>query len=112
VVDHGPLMMPRPCWVRGVAYQRPGGPRGERLGGKPSMYGRGKSDRPVVPAKPPNKLAVVARAEVVEERGLPGGNAVSETRPGLRAGLGVSTCLARVRRWSGANPTLGRSPVR
>jgi hypothetical protein len=76
------------------------------------MHDRGKSDRLVVPAKPPNKLAAVAGAEVVEERGLPGGNAVSETRSGRSAGLGVSANLARVRRWFGANPTLGRSPVR
>jgi hypothetical protein len=45
------------------------------------MNGRGKSDSPVVPAKPPNKPAV-AGAEVVEERGLPEGNAASKTRPG------------------------------
>src|SRR5918993_4322790 len=40
------------------------------------MNERGKSDSPVVPAKPPNK-AVYAAAEVVEERGLAEGN----TRP-------------------------------
>ena len=33
------------------------------------MNERGKSDSPVVPAKPPNKTSV---AEVVEERGLAG----------------------------------------
>jgi hypothetical protein len=33
------------------------------------MYERGKSDSPVVPAKPPNKAAP-AVAEVVEERGV------------------------------------------
>ena len=73
-----------------------GGPRGERYGGKPSMNERGKSDRPVVPGKPPNK-PVGAGAEVVEGRGMPQGNAASETPSGHRAGQGVSSDLDRVR---------------
>jgi RNA-directed DNA polymerase len=60
------------------------------------MHERGKSDGPVVPAKPPNNAAVVA-AEVVEGRGPPKGNAAGETRPGRRAGHGVSSDLDRVR---------------
>jgi RNA-directed DNA polymerase len=60
------------------------------------MHGRGKSDGPVVPAKPPNNAAG-AVAEVVEERGPAEGNAVSETRPGRRAGVSVSNELGRVR---------------
>jgi RNA-directed DNA polymerase len=59
------------------------------------MDGCGKSDRPVVPARPPNKAAA---AEAAEERGLAKGNAASETRPGPRAGLGVPNGLDRVRR--------------
>ena len=58
------------------------------------MNERGKSDSPVVPAKPPNKTSV---AEVVEERGLAKGNTTSTTRPGHRAGSGVSRALDRVR---------------
>lgn len=46
------------------------------------MNDRGKSDSPVVPAKPPNKTSV---AEVVEGRGLAKGNTASKTRPGHRA---------------------------
>jgi RNA-directed DNA polymerase len=61
------------------------------------MDDRGKSDRLVVPAKPPNKPAG-AGAEVVEGRGLPEGNTARETRPGPRAGEGVSSDLDRVRR--------------
>ena len=57
---------------------------------------RSRSDRPVVPAKLPNKPAV-AGAEVVEGRGLPEGNTASETRPGRSAGQGVSSELDRVR---------------
>src|ERR1700738_176220 len=60
------------------------------------MNDRGKSDSPVVPAKPPNKAASAA-AEVVEERGLAKGNTDSATRPGHRAGSGVPHALDRVR---------------
>src|SRR5919109_4420573 len=61
------------------------------------MHGHGKSDRPVVPAKPPNKPAR-AGAEAVEGRGLGKGNAASTTRPGDRAGVSVPSALDRVRR--------------
>jgi RNA-directed DNA polymerase len=56
----------------------------------------GKSDDLVVPANLPNN-ALGGAAEVGEGRGSPEGNAVSETRPGLRAGQGVSSELDRVR---------------
>ena len=74
----------------------PGGPLRERRGGKPEMNERGKSDSPVVPAKPSNKAAQAA-AEVVEERGLAEGNTAGKTRPGHRAGPGAPSGLARVR---------------
>jgi RNA-directed DNA polymerase len=61
------------------------------------MHDHGKSDSPVVPAKPPNKPAS-AGAEAVEERGLPEGNAASKTRPGHRVGQGAPNALDRVRR--------------
>jgi RNA-directed DNA polymerase len=61
------------------------------------MHERGKSDSPVVPAKPPNKAGLPV-AEAVEERGLPKGNATSATRPGPRAGVSVPSALDRVRR--------------
>src|SRR5512144_2094703 len=60
------------------------------------MNDREKSDRPVLPAKPPNNAAS-AVAEAVEGRGLPEGNAASETRPGRRAGRGAPSTLDRVR---------------
>jgi RNA-directed DNA polymerase len=60
------------------------------------MHERGKSDSPVVPAKPSNKAASAA-AEAVEERGLAEGNAASETRPGRRAGVSAPSELDRVR---------------
>ena len=61
------------------------------------MDDRGKSDGPVVPAKLPNN-AQGGAAEVVEGRGPAEGNAARETRAGLRAGVGVSSDLDRVRR--------------
>src|ERR1700728_72784 len=60
------------------------------------MNGRGKSDSPVVPTKPPNNTGQPA-AEVVEERGLAKGNTDDPTRPGRSAGSGVSSGLDRVR---------------
>ncbi len=60
------------------------------------MHDCGKSDGPVVPAKPPNNAAE-AVAEVVEERGLAEGNAASKTRAGRRAGVDASSALDRVR---------------
>ena len=56
----------------------------------------GKSDSPVVPAKPPNNAASAA-AEVVEERGLAEGNTTSKTRPGHGAGPDAPSALDRVR---------------
>ena len=63
-----------------------GGPPREGCGRTPGMYERGKSDRLVVPAKPPNKAIA---AEVVEGRGRGEGNPDGTTRPGHRAGSGV-----------------------
>jgi group II intron reverse transcriptase/maturase len=60
------------------------------------MHERRKSDRPIVPAKPPNNAAQ-AVAEVVEERGLAKGNAASKTRPGHSAGVSATSALDRVR---------------
>src|SRR5262249_29124632 len=58
------------------------------------MNGRGQSDGPVVPANLPNKAAA---AEAGEERGPAKGNTDGKTRPGRRAGPGVSSALDRVR---------------
>src|SRR5712691_10280468 len=60
------------------------------------MDEHGKSDGCVVPVSLPNK-AVSAAAEVGEGRRPAKGNAGSETRAGLSAGLGVSSDLDRVR---------------
>ena len=60
------------------------------------MHESGKSDSPVVPAKSPNNAAR-AVAEVMEERGLAERNTDGTTRPGHRAGQGVTNGLDRVR---------------
>jgi len=60
------------------------------------MNERGKSDSPIVPAKPPNNAGPPV-AEVVEGRGLAKGNTARPTRPGHRAGPGVPHGLDRVR---------------
>jgi len=76
------------------------------------MHERGKSDSPVVPAKPPNNAAVSA-AEVVEERGLAKGNTASKTRPGHRAGQGAPSALDRVRQVASTpEPEAGAQCVR
>jgi RNA-directed DNA polymerase len=61
------------------------------------MHGHEKSDRPVVPASPPNKAGQPA-AEAGEGSGLGKENAASATCPGLRAGVSVPSALDRVRR--------------
>jgi hypothetical protein len=61
------------------------------------MHGDEKSDRPVVPASPPNKAAQAA-AEAGEGSGLGKENAASATRPGHRAGWSVPSARDRVRR--------------
>ena len=60
------------------------------------MHERGKSDGPVIPAKPPNK-AVGAVAEAVEERGPAKGNTDSTTHAGRSAGHDAPSGLDRVR---------------
>jgi RNA-directed DNA polymerase len=60
------------------------------------MNDHGKSDLPVVPAKPPNNAGLPA-AEAVEERGRTKGNTASKTRPGHSAGSGAPNALDRVR---------------
>jgi RNA-directed DNA polymerase len=58
------------------------------------MYERGKSDRRVVPANPPNKATA---AEAGEGRRRAKGNADSKPHPGHSAGQGASSALGRVR---------------
>jgi hypothetical protein len=57
------------------------GVRAVNLTSTTAMYGDGKSDRPIVPEKPPNKGRDASRAaEGVEERGLTKGNSFEQNR--------------------------------
>jgi len=67
------------------------------------MNGRGKSDSPVVPAKPANKdgSAAVPSAERVEGRGLPKGNLGEQTRVRAQNRERLQNALDRIRQVAG-----------
>jgi len=60
------------------------------------MNGRGKSDRPIVPGKSPNKAEGPA-TEAVEGRGLAKGNSPERNTPRTQGRVGVPSALERVR---------------
>jgi RNA-directed DNA polymerase len=55
-----------------------------------------KSDKPIVPAKLPNKVAQAA-AEVMEGRGLTTGNTIGQNAPRTQSRVGAHSALDRVR---------------
>ena len=63
------------------------------------MNGRGKSDSPIVPAKPSNqgRAAATRLAEGVEGRGLPKGNSGEPTRSRTQSRSDLQQALDRVR---------------
>lgn len=82
-----------------IAHRRmvTGGTLGEGRSRTPEMYERGKSDRLVVSAKPPNKAGQPA-AEVVEKRSLAKGNTRQQTTCRTqRRRHRVKIALARIR---------------
>jgi hypothetical protein len=88
-------------------------PHREPQGETPVMNDRGKSDRPIVPRKPPNNARWPRRRW--REGGWPRGIGLSKTRPGPCAGQARQVSLERMRRlpgWHVAAITQGRSPVR
>lgn len=75
----------------------PGGRAGKVGDRNPAMHGHGKSDRPIVPANPPNKSGKLD-AEAVEERGLTKENASRQNTPRTQSRReGVTNALDRVR---------------
>ena len=81
-------------WPSGLV--RPAGPHREGQGPKPMMHGRGKSDPPIVPGKPPNKAGRPA-AEAVEGRGGAKGNAGQQSTRQTQSWASVSQALDRIR---------------
>src|SRR5271170_6618451 len=74
-----------PCTGTGRSQDRSrptvaGGRAGKAEGRTPATHDPGKSDRLVVPKKPPNKASAPA-AEAVEGRSLTKGNAISQNTP-------------------------------
>ncbi len=62
------------------------------------MHGSGKSDRPIVPEKPPNKGRGAPRcAEEVEERGLAKGNSGQHTRVRAQDRVALQNAQSRIR---------------
>ena len=60
------------------------------------MHEQGKSDRPTVPGKPPNKTGKPA-AEAVEGKGLAKGNTGEQNAPRTQCRTGAPSALERVR---------------
>ena len=61
------------------------------------MHGHGKSDRPIVPAKPPNEAEPEAK-EAVEGRGLAKGNLLKRNMTRTLRRQSMSSALERIRR--------------
>ena len=61
------------------------------------MHGHGKSDSPIVPAKPPNEAEPEEAKEAVEERGLTKGNAPERNMSRTQSRKSMSSALERIR---------------
>jgi RNA-directed DNA polymerase len=61
------------------------------------MHGHGKSDRPIVPAKPPNEAEPEEAKEAVEGRGLAKGNTPERNMSRTQGRIGMSSALERIR---------------
>ena len=60
------------------------------------MHGHGKSDSPIVPAKPPNEAGPEVK-EAVEERGLAEGKTLERNRFRTQSRQILSSALERIR---------------
>jgi group II intron reverse transcriptase/maturase len=92
--------------VEGSATRQPSSPTLARAGKvedrAPAMHGHGKSDRLVIPAKPPNKAGQPV-AEVAEERGLAKENAGQQNTHRTQSRGSVPSALDRVRQAASRN---------
>ena len=104
-----------------------GSPRRESQGNETTMNGRGKSDRPIISERSPNKVnAGAGMEEAAERRGLAKGNPQEQTNLRAQYRIRLQHALTRirqaVRREKGSRhpypehrlcvSTYGRSPVR
>ncbi len=89
--------IPRVPVTDGVA-----GRAGKADGRTPAMHARGKSDRPIVPTKPPNNAGQPV-AEAVEGRGLAKGNTGEQNAPRTQCRTSVPSALDRVREVAARN---------
>lgn len=62
------------------------------------MHGHGQSDRPIVPAKPPNEAEPEEAKEAVEGRGLAKGKAPKRNMFRTQSRTSMSSALERIRR--------------
>jgi hypothetical protein len=98
-------------------WDGPSGRMGKASGRNPMMYGREKSDRPVVPANHRNK-APFGAADGGEERGLTKGNSDWQNAHRTQRRGSALSALDRVRQAATCHEqrfgviTRGRSPVR
>ena len=60
------------------------------------MHGHGKSDSPIVPAKPPNEAGPEVK-EAVEERGLAKGKTPERNMSRTQSRMSMSSALERIR---------------
>ena len=61
------------------------------------MHGHGKSDRPIVPAKPPNEAEPEQAKEAVEGRGLAKGNLLKRNMNRTQGRISMFSALKRIR---------------
>jgi hypothetical protein len=86
------------------------GRTGKAHGRTPVMYDAGKSDRPVLSTKSPNKAGQPA-AEAMEKRGLAKGNTGEQNAPRTQCRQGAHSALERVRQPRRQNPRQEPSAV-
>jgi RNA-directed DNA polymerase len=90
------LSVREPGDLRAARHDGVSGRVGKAMSPKPTMHGPQKSDRPVVPTKPPNNVAS-ATAEAVEGRGVAMGNAIEQNATRTQRRIVAPSALERVR---------------
>jgi RNA-directed DNA polymerase len=87
---------------RSLAADGAAGRAGKAEGQTPAMHDQGKSDRPVVPTKPPNRAGQPA-TEAAEGRDLAKGNTDGQNAPRTQRRISAPSALDRVREAAARN---------